>query len=1216
MINPNDAFIEELYFQYLRDKNSVSPEWRQFFEKEYSKGYKQKILAIETSKSRKENIQIDKIRDHEIIDLDDKTEITVGSDEFEYLNSIQTKISVNMEESLEVPTATSVRTIPVKVLDENRRIMNKYLQKLKRPKVSFTHILLWALVRALIKYPHMNDAYTKINGKPARIKRKSINIGLAVDLIKKDGTRLLLVPNIKDTQNLNFSEFIIAFDDLIQKTRTGKLDLLDLQDTTVTLTNPGMIGTTFSSPRLMKGQGLIVATGAIDYPTEFAAVRPEVLTNLAVSKVVTITSTYDHRIIQGAESAEFLAYINKLLIGEDLFYDQIFVSLKIPFEPIRWAVDVNYKRGYSLFDPRENIEKSAHVTQMINAYRVRGHLLASTNPLGSISYYYPELDPAYYGFTIWDLDRIFHADDNWESNNIPLRDIIEILRETYCGPIGIEFMHIQDPEKKDWIKRKLERTRSTIEYSAQEKLNIYKKLVDAELFENFLHTKFVGHKRFSLEGSESVIVLMDKLFEKSAESDLKSIIIGMAHRGRLNVLVNNIGKSYEQIFDEFDEEFDAESYQGSGDVKYHLGDWGFYVSPSNKTISIILSPNPSHLELVDPVIEGMVRAYCNEIKDKSYSKVLPILLHGDAAFAGQGIVAETLNLSQLEGYKTGGTIHIIINNQIGFTTSTFAARSSTYATDIAKMIQAPILHVNGNDPEAVCTAAEYAIEFRNRFNCDVIIDLLCYRKYGHNEADEPTYTQPLLYKKIKSMTPVRELYEKELIFEKVLTSKAAEDYKNLVKSNLEKAFTDRKLKSKIPIKPTLYKPGQIFQTMNTSTDYEKLKLITEAVTKIPNGFNIHPKVKALLEKRKEMFESQIPAIDWAFAETLAFGNILLMGKEIRFSGQDSRRGTFSQRHAVLTDMITEDEYIPLNHISTNQALLRIFDSPLSELSVLGFEYGYSVIAKNSLTLWEAQFGDFANGAQAMIDQFIVCAEAKWGQESNLVLLLPHGYDGQGPEHSSARLERFLQLCAQENIIVCNLTTPAQYFHALVRQVLMPFRKPLILMTPKSMLRHPSAVSKINDFTDDKFHLIFDEYFADDPMSVEKVIFCSGKIYYDLLNEISQNEIKKIALIRIEQLYPLHFELLNQFVGKYLNAKELLWVQEEPQNMGAYNYMFPHLLAIKKEYQEIIYVGRPKSASTATGSYKRHLQEQASIIKGVFKDFRATEQNKFIQFANH
>jgi multifunctional 2-oxoglutarate metabolism enzyme len=865
MINLNSALEEELYFQYLRDPDLVSQEWRKYFDSVYgqSKFTVPKFSeTIATSSAAKVE---DKFgfsnRSNPSINNKSSNETIKDYEYLEELDSTQNEFATRLSSSHSIPTATAMRTMPVKALEENRRIINRYMTKLRKRNVSFTHLLAWATAKALLKFPNLNDRYIEIEGKAYRVKRKALNIGLAVDLLDQKGNRILLVPSIKNCESMDFKEFFEEFNFLIEKTRNNELSPEDLSDTTITLTNPGMIGTSYSIPRLLENQGVIIAAGSIDYPVEFQAVRLDALTKLAVSKVVTITNTYDHRIIHGAESAEFLAYVNKLLIGKDRFFEQIFFSLNIPFEPVKWSVD-NTKDSYWGIDQESLLEKGAHVMRMINAYRVRGHLLANINPLGFDSYYYPELDPAYYGFTIWDLDRIFHADDSWEENNIPLRDIIEILRETYCSRMGIEFMHIQSPEKKDWIKTKLELNRSTFEFSKEEKIHVFKKLIEAETFENYLHTKFVGHKRFSLEGGEAVIVLIDKIFEKSCESDLNSVVLGMAHRGRLNVLANLISKSYARIFKEFDGEIDTSSYQGSGDVKYHLGAKGVYSSPLGKEIEVILSPNPSHLELVDPVVLGMTRALDNEIGDKLYTKNLSVLVHGDSAFAGQGIVAEILNLTQLEGYKNGGTIHIIINNQIGFTTTSDSARSTIYATDIAKMIQVPILHVNGNDPDLVRAAAEFACDYRNKFGSDVIIDMLCYRKYGHNEADEPSYTQPLLYKKIKSMTHITKLYESQLIDEGIINYEEAEILYKEALDKLDAEYQNRKnIKRQSNYKVIPNKKSLVLSKIDSSISLDSLELISLAITSPPKNFNIHSKVGTLLRKRAEMVSSDEPKID-------------------------------------------------------------------------------------------------------------------------------------------------------------------------------------------------------------------------------------------------------------------------------------------------------------------------------------------------------------------
>lgn len=1192
MVDLNSAYEAELYLKFLQNPNSVSYEWQEYFQKKY--GERNSITFAPEVENHID--RVNKEYKYPVLKIEDIR--SSEEDELVTISSVQERISDNMETSLSVPTATSVRTIPVKVLDENRRLINKYLEKFKLNKITFTHLITWAIIRAIKKYPHLNDSFVRIDGKSYRLRRRSVNLGFAVDLIRNDGSRMLMVPNIKGVESLRFDEFVRRYDDLIARTRTGKVALDELRNTTITITNPGMIGTTMSNPRLMLGQSMIVAIGAIDYPSEFKAVKPEVLTSFAISKIVTITNTYDHRIIQGAESAEFLSYIQELLLGSEQFYDSIFATLRIPFEPVRWEVDTTPVNKFGKIDEEEIIEKSAHVELMINAYRVRGHLLASTNPLGYAIFYYPELDPAYYGFTIWDLDRIFHAEDLWEKNNLPLREIIERLRDTYCGTLGFEFMHIQDPEKKEWVKRRLE-LEGFREFTTSERVHFLKKLIQAEEFENFLHTKYIGHKRFSLEGGESAIVLIDKIFQLAANEKLNGIVVGMAHRGRLNLIANEIGKPIEDILKEFEDDIDQNSIWGGGDVKYHLGAEGTYTSPEGNNIPVVLSPNPSHLEFVNPVVEGIVRALEDNLNDETHSSILPILIHGDSAFAGQGVVAETLNLSQLHGYRTGGTIHIVINNQLGFTTPATEARSSYYATDIAKGIQVPIIHVNGNDPEAVAKAGIFAFEYRQKFHSDVVIDLICYRKYGHNEADEPSYTQPLLYKKIRSLPTISEIYREQLVRQGIIRDELALGFTREYQKKLQDAFIN--LKSNKNFQPT---PEKIeayipFTSRPTEVNYDILRKVALASVTVPSRFHLNPKLQSLLNKRRKLFESTEFTIDWAFAETLAFGSVLLDGFSIRFSGQDSRRGTFSQRHSVLIDYETEEEYIPLNHIDAKQGKLLIFDSPLTETAVLGFEYGYSLAADKSLVFWEAQFGDFANVAQPIIDQFIAAGEKKWGKMSNLVLLLPHSYDGQGPEHSSARMERFLQLCAEDNMIIANLTTPANYFHIIRRQ--MSLRKPLVIFTPKSMLRHPLAVSPISDFTNGKFVNFYDDNHPT-PEKVEKIILLTGKVYWDLLSYINQKQVYKdnFAIIRVEQLYPLDKDFLLALINKYSNAEKLVWFQEEPQNMGAWNYIFESLADFLPKRLKLSYIGRAKSASPATGSFAKHNLEQEEIIENLLR----------------
>lgn len=1184
MIDLNQAFEEELYFDYLKDPELVSPEWRDYFSKANGKS----VVSIPANGRGNNNIHLSKV----IADSTPNAE-NINIDKLTELPNIPTKIAENMEESLTVPTATSVRSIPVKPLDENRRIINKYLLRQRRSKISFSHLLLWAIVKTLNKYPALNDNFVKKDGKYYRQINNQINIGVAVDIERSNGERLLLVPNLKDTGKMNFSEFINGLSDLISRAKNSKIKLEELEGTTVSLTNPGMMGTIMSVPRLMNGQGMIIASGSIDYPAEFSAVKPDKLTELAISKVVSITNTYDHRIIQGAESAEFLRYMHQLLIGEYRFYDQIFASLKIPFSPVNWEIDSS---DTSKSEMNHRQEKSTHVMSLINSFRVRGHLLANINPLGISSYSYPELDMSYYGLNIWDLERSFPSVDSWDKPQMTLRDILELMRDTYCGTIGVEFMHIQDFNKKNWIKNTLESSRNSLKFEKDERKNILRKLIHAETFEDFLHKKFIGQKRFSLEGAESLIVMIDQLLQDSANSNTEQAILGMAHRGRLNVLVNNAGKSFKAIFNEFDGDISPQDYHGSGDVKYHLGQTNEYTSLKNNTMSVSLTPNPSHLEIVNPVVLGLCRVLVDEEHNGDYSKVIPILVHGDAAFAGQGISQEVLNLARLEGYTTGGTIHIIVNNQIGFTTSVEDARSTYYATDVAKMLQVPIMHVNGDDPEAVAQAAIFALNYRNKYNEDVIIDMLCFRKYGHNEGDEPSYTQPLMYKKIRSMKSTREMYEDELVSTGILTKEDVEELSNAYTKELEEAFDQRKEKPKSQKIVFEEKFGQSIRNYETTISKETIEKVIEFTTSVPDGFNANPKVLHGLLKRRNMIEDDKPSIDWATAETLAFGAILLDNTNVRFSGEDTRRGTFSQRHAVLIDIETEEAFIPLNNIQEEQAEIQIYDSPLSELAVVGYDYGYSVNSKNSITLWEAQFGDFVNMAQPIIDQFISCGDVKWGQTSNLIMLLPHGHDGQGPEHSSARLERFLQLCAEENMIVGNFTTPANYFHALRRHSKMQHKIPMILMTPKSMLRHHLAVSNTADFTSGEFQHIIDE--IDDnivPNKVKRLILCTGKLYYDLLQKRREVNIDDVAIVRIEQLYPMNITKLEEIIKKYSNVKKVIWTQEEPKNQGAWSYMLTELLQLIDDHKKIEYAGRHSAASTSTGSSKIHTYEQNYVV---------------------
>ncbi len=1133
-----------------------------------------------------------------------------ASEQLVPLKGAPARIADNMNASLAVPTATSQRVIPVKVIDENRRLLNHWRSLHGQSKISYTHLIAWAIVRAIKHVPVINDAYAEVDGQPHRIVRRQIHIGIAVDVAGKDGRRSLLVPSIKNAGEMSFYEFMRAFDDIVERSRTGKLTPEDFLGTTISLTNPGTVGTVGSVPRLMPGQGAIIATGAIDWPAGFQGVSDELRASLGLCKVMTITCTYDHRIIQGAESGAFLGKLQDLLEGEDRFYDEIFEQTGMPYQPFRWEVD----RGGAVAafgEPQRmgEIAKQAAVLQLINAYRVRGHLIADLNPLGVKPSYHPELDPANYGLTIWDFDRQFMTGSLAVPGDLKvarLREIIEQLRQTYCGRLGCEYMHIQHPEEKRWLQERMEPQANNWPLDDTTRRRILLRLLQAEGFENFLHTRFVGQKRFSLEGGESAMVVLDECLERAAEAGVQEMVIGMAHRGRLTVLANLIGKSMAQVFGEFEGVVDPDMAQGSGDVKYHLGASGVQRTSSGREIKVSLSPNPSHLEAVNPVVEGIVRAKQTFMGDEKREKVLPVLVHGDAAFAGQGVVAETLNLSLLKGYTTGGTIHLVINNQIGFTATAEESRSSTYCTDVARMVQAPILHVNGDDPEACARAMQIALDYRMKFKKDVVIDLVCYRKYGHNEGDDPSYTQPVMYRTIKAKESPGTLYTQRLLREGVVTKESVERIRRQIQDALNAAHEEavRKGEKWELQEVTEYEETSIPQTCpRTAADEALIEKVVEGITTFPEGFALHPKLKGFIERRREILKGG--PIDWAAAETLAFGTLVMEGTPVRLSGQDSGRGTFSQRHLEYFDYNTGEPYTPLQHLDARQARFEVYDSSLSEYAVMGFEYGYSLGDPLTLTLWEAQFGDFANGAQIMIDQFIAAGEAKWGQPSGLVLLLPHGYEGQGPEHSSARIERFLQLAAENNLQVCNATTPAQYFHLLRRQMYgghdrRGLRKPLVLFTPKSLLRHPKCVSLLHDLTRGFFDPVLSDPAATQPDRVVQVLFCSGKIYYELAAEREKRNAWNTAIVRLEQLYPWPEQEVEAALWRYPSTAEIVWVQEEPRNQGAFLFVRDRLEALLAQTRRTLrYAGRPEAASPSTGSAKRHAQEQAAVIEDAF-----------------
>lgn len=1125
------------------------------------------------------------------------------------------KIVENMEESLTVPTATSQRPIPVKVLEENRSIINAHRLKNHQGKVSFTHLVAWAIIQALKKFPRLNDSFAVTENGAVRVHREEINLGLAIDITKKDGSHTLLVPNVKNAGALGFAEFLTGYDTVVKRAREGKLQISDFQDTTISLTNPGTLGTVASIPRLMAGQSMIIATGAIEYPAEYRAMALPTLSQLGISRTLTITNTYDHRIIQGAESGVFLAYINQLLLGEDKFYEDIFASIGIHYLPLRWAVDHN-PALLGEAHLQEMTIKQARVLELINAYRVGGHQVADIDPLNATLatpiHHYDELDIENYGLTIWDLDREFITGGLGGVKSATLRDILSLLRRSYCGKVGIEYRHIQNTERKRWLQERIETEPTPV--SVEIKKQILWKLISAEQFERFLHTKYLGQKRFSVEGCESIIPLLDQLIEGAAVRGTEDITIGMAHRGRLTILASVIGKFCERIFTAFEGSVHPNFPADEGDVKYHQGAIGFRETAEGRKVGLTVSSNPSHLEFVDPVVEGMVRAK-QEImqrekkvsREESWKHFLPVLLHGDAAFAGQGIVMETLNLADLKGYRTGGTIHIIVNNQIGFTTSPEYGRSSIYSTDIAKMTQLPIIHVNADAPEAIYRVLQLALDYRQKFNEDIVIDVVGFRRLGHNEGDEPSYTQPLMYARVKAHPGVRTIYSEQLINEGVIDEA---EVNRLIKDRVERYEKSlagaKEVAAKRPAPKDLPTPIQDEDgsgIIPTAISVELINRIGNLIAIVPTGFNVNPKMVGQLARRAKMGDGSLP-IDWAFAEAVAFGSLVTEGTSVRLSGQDSGRGTFSQRHAVLYDTQTGLPWIPLAELKSETdpiAQFDVIDSSLSEQGVLGFEYGFSAIERSSLVMWEAQFGDFANGAQVIIDQFISSGEDKWQQPSRLVLLLPHGFEGQGPEHSSARLERFLQLCAENNMQVCNPTTPAQYFHLLRRQVKQSVMRPLIVMTPKSLLRLPAATSTREELADGAFQPVIDDLSltssdkANATAKVKRVVITSGKIFYDLDAARKKAAEDRVAILRLEQFYPFPAQALQTILSRYKFGTDIVWTQEEPQNMGGWTFVERRFNNLLGKNQRIRFVGRTPSASPASGTYSLHLLEQQRVV---------------------
>ena len=1200
----NATYVEGLLERYKQDPKLVDESWQEYFSqlldgRAPSDGQPAEAQKVETASPPKSAA----------------VAVPLAPDtEPKPITGPAKKIVENMEQSLTVPTATSSRSIAVKVLEENRRIINEHLATLGHGKVSFTHIIAWAIVRTIAVYPRMNHGFGLVNGVASRLEHHDVNLGIAIDIEKKDGTRNLLVPNIKGANKMNFAQFLTAYAEQVRKARDGQLEIFDFQNTTITLTNPGTLGTAASNPRLMAGQSAIIATGAIEYPAEYQGMSAGALSQLGISKTVTVTSTYDHRVIQGAESGLFLGKIAEFLRGYHKFYDEIFDALEINYPPMRWAEDLN-PALFGVDRTSEQIEKQANVLQLINAYRTRGHLLADIDPLKMTTHYTTELDLENFGLTIWDLDREFITGGLHGEKTATLRRILDILRRAYCGKVGIEYRHIESDEQKAWIRQQVrEQFVDTKPLDLDCKKTLLQKLIEAEQFEQFLHKKYLGQKRFSLEGCETVIPMLDQLLEGASARGVNEIYMGMAHRGRLNVLSNIIGdpetgEMAERIFTVFEGGSHPSFPADEGDVKYHQGAVGVRKTRAGKEIHIKLSSNPSHLEAVDPVVEGMARARQGILRngeqrarEEVYDEIMALLVHGDAAFAGQGVVMETLQLASLPGYRTGGTIHLVINNQIGFTTSPELGRSSIYSTDAAHITQTPIFHVNGDDPEAAYRVIQIALDYRRKFHKDVVIDLVGFRRLGHNEGDEPSYTQPVMYARVKAHPGTRLIYAQRLIREGVITDeeltamtgRVVEKYEGIL-ARAKDIAANKPAKTKLAPHAEDEDGSSILETGVAS---ELLDQVANKISLVPEGFHINPKMVSQLARRAKMGAGEVP-MDWGFAEAMSMGSLVLDGFAVRLSGQDSGRGTFSQRHASMYDTMTGYRWTPLTEIDNEanpSARFYVFDSSLSEYGVLGFEYGYSVVSNDQLVAWEAQFGDFSNGGQIVIDQYISSSEDKWQQRSRLVMLLPHGYEGQGPEHSSARLERYLQLCAENNLQVCYPSTPAQYFHLLRRQVKQEIVRPLIVMTPKSLLRLPAASSSIAELESGGFQPVIDDVDQEDRSAVKRVVVCSGKVYYDLQAAREERPAPGVAVVRLEQFYPFPGEALKKIVASYPNTSEVVWTQEEPQNMGGWTFVEDRIRKILSAGVSLRYVGRTASASPATGSYSIHNLEQKQLVE--------------------
>ncbi|HMI80367.1 MAG TPA: multifunctional oxoglutarate decarboxylase/oxoglutarate dehydrogenase thiamine pyrophosphate-binding subunit/dihydrolipoyllysine-residue succinyltransferase subunit [Solirubrobacterales bacterium] len=1134
-----------------------------------------------------------------------------------------------MDESRAVPTATSFRTIAVDTLDAKRKAINSVLKD-RGLKVSFTHLIAWAIVQATRDFPVMVRVFEQRDGKPHAIEGNPVNLGIAVDVEKKDGSHSLMVPAIKGAGELDFAGFHSNYEELIAKTRENKLSADDFQGTNISLTNPGGIGTMASVPRLLSGQSAIIATGSIAFPPEWKHASPERLKQLGVSKVMTLTSTYDHRVIQGAESGAFLRRVEELLQGEDGFYEAVAADLGFEAQVVSTAHPASASApplgaGAPTAEPssapgqidEELLQAVQAATSLLKAYRTHGHLAAQLDPLGSEPKGDPALEPENVNLTPELMAKIPASVLRIGVPGESLLEALPRMRTAYCGTIGYQFEHLSSHQQRLWLREMIETGAHRQPLTEGEKQLLLDRLIDVFQFERFLEKAYLGQKMFSIEGLDVVVPMLDEIVTLAQRDSAEEVVFGMAHRGRLSVLAHNLGRSVESILAEFEGSKRIEAVKavagiphgGTGDVKYHYGHRGVCETADGEKISVRLYPNPSHLEFVDPVVTGGTRFLQSDFDGPNLEhdpkRAVSVLLHGDAAFPAQGVVAETLNLQALPGYSTGGTIHLIQNNQVGFTTDPGEARSTPYAADMAKGFNVPIVHVNADDVEACVAAVRLAMAYRERWCRDIVIDVIGYRRFGHNETDEPAYTQPTMAAKIKSHPPVSEIYAEQLIEGGTVSAEEVgklSDQRHAEMSGALKALRE-KMEAGEYEDPTVTgattSTGELLDRtasppVHTAVEPEKLRAINEELLQTPEGFNVHRKLRRPLAKRTEALEQG--GVDFGQAEALAFGTLLTEGVHIRLTGQDTERGTFSHRHLVLHDENTGLRYTPMQNLEDASAPFELYNSPLSEIACLGFEYGYSAASPSALVLWEAQFGDFANAAQVIIDSFIVSGESKWGQTSRLTMLLPHGYEGSGPEHSSARIERFLALGAEGNIRIANPTTAAQYFHLLRRQALIKKPRPLIVFTPKGLLRLDRAAASLEELTDGELQFILDDPTAAERREkVERLVLCTGKVYYDMDASERRGAAENVAIARVEVLYPFAKEQLERLIATYPNLKEIAWVQEEPRNMGAWKVMSRRMPSVLPEGVALTYIGRQGRASPGEGYSGAHAREQERIV---------------------